>query len=265
MMLYKYHTINDDLKASLAEQYVWFSAPSSFNDINDSALRLDSRYTEEEILRELDFVRAQIYRIASMQQDYSTNPLLLEAQAQHFFSSILMDRGPEGQPDHNGRLHASVEKSLEDRRHRIGISCYSQGNSNELLWAHYAAAHYGLCLGIETAFDRECFQQLEQVKYVEVLPKLKLLSHMGENLKKLYTIKSSAWSYEQEVRAFQHGFGKYRMNPRCLVNVAFGIRTREADLNEICGVVRKRYGRQVALLQMTRGAGGKLALRALAD
>ena len=264
-MLYKYSPINDYLKASLAEQYVWFSPPSSFNDIKDSNLRLDHRYTEKEIRQEFDFIQYQIYRTALMQQDYSGNPEHLEADAQSFFSSVLADRGPDGRPDHSGRLHASVEKALEHRRQTIGISCYSQESPNDLLWAHYADAHYGVCLGIETTSDHECFQQLEGVKYVDVLPKVKLLSHMDRNLIELYTTKSSSWSYEREVRAFQHVCGSHRMDPRCLVNVIFGRRARGSDIDEICSLVRKKYGQQVRLLQMSLGEDGTRVFRDLSD
>jgi hypothetical protein len=264
-MLHKYSPINDNLKASLIEQYAWFSPPNSFNDIDDSRLRLDDRYTEEEIRREFDFHLYQIYGTAMKQQDFSNNPLDLEAGVRSFFSLVLADRGPDGRPDHSGRLHASIEKALEVRRQTIGISCYSQDSRNKLLWAHYADAHYGVCLGIETAFDHECFPQLERVKYVDVLPKLKLLAHMGRNLVELYTTKSSEWSYEREVRAFQHVYGKHRMDPRCLANIVFGMRARESDINEIRSLVRKKYGQRVIILQVRQGQEGELVFQALSD
>jgi Protein of unknown function (DUF2971) len=68
------------------------------------------------------------------------------------------------------------------------------------MWAHYADKYQGVCLGIETAFDKECFVQLNPVEYIDRLPQLKLLSHMGTNLVTLYTTKSSSWSYEREAR-----------------------------------------------------------------
>jgi hypothetical protein len=262
MMLYKYSAITDYLKASLAERYVWFSPPSSFNDINDSRLRLDDRYSDEDVRREFEF---QLYLSRTLPMQHAINPLDLDAAARALFSSVLADRGPDGRPDHSGRLHASVEKALELRRQTIGISCYSQDSRNELLWAHYGNAHYGVCLGFETSLDNKCFQQLEQVKYVDVLPKIKLLSHMGDNLIELYTTKSSAWSYEREVRAFQHVSGVHPMDPRCLINVVFGERASGSDIDEISSLVRDKYGLRVELLRASHGEGGALAFRALSD
>jgi hypothetical protein len=260
MMLCKYSAINDYLKASLAEHYLWFSPPSSFNDINDSRLRLDERYTDDEIRREFEFHQ---HLIRAMPHDHSINPLELEAEARSFLSSVLADRGPDGRPDHAGRLHASVEKALEMRRQTIGVSCFSQESRNELLWAHYGNAHYGVCLAFDSSFDGKCFQQLEHVKYVDALPKIKLLSHMGEGLVQLYTTKSSSWSYEREVRAFQHVYGRHRIDPRCLVNVVFGERASGSDIHEISSLVRDGYGSQVGLLRARHGEDGALAFHAV--
>jgi len=260
MMLYKYCAINDYLRASLTEQYVWFSSPDAFNDINDSGLRLDDRYTDEDIRREFEF---QLYLSRTLPMQSAVSPLELEAAARSLFSSVLADRGPDGRPDHSGRLHASVVEALKIRRQSIGISSFSQDSHNELLWAHYGGAHYGACLGFETSLDNHCFQQIEPVKYVDVLPKIKLLSHMGGNLVELYTTKGSAWSYEREVRAFQHASGAHPVDPRCLVNVVFGERARGSDIDEISRLVRDKYGPRVGLLQASHGEDGALALRAV--
>jgi hypothetical protein len=264
MMLYKYTRIDNYLKANLIGHQLWFSRPSDFNDINDSNLRLDDRYTDEEIRLEANFVEEQIYRDAIIGKDLSDNVLQRVAEARSVYQSVLADRGPDGRPDFGHRLHRSVEAVLEYRRQNIGILCLTQENRNELMWAHYADKYQGVCLGIETDFDRECFVQLNPVTYVDRLPKVKLLSHMGQNLVALYTTKSSSWSYEKEVRAFQHVFGNHRMDPRCLVKVLFGLRVRPADMKEICSLVRDKYGRQVELLQMSKGKEGDLEFRALA-
>jgi len=262
MVLYKYSAINDGLKASLRDHYVWFSSPTSFNDINDSGLRLDDRYTDEDIHRELEF---QLRLSRTLPMPRGVDPRDLEAAARSLFSSALADRGPDGRPDHSGRLHASVENAFKMRRQAIGISCFSQDSHNKLLWAHYGGAHYGVCLGVETSLDTRCFPQLEQVRYVDVLPKVKLLSHMGDNLVKLYTTKSSEWSYEREVRAFQHAAGAHAMDPRCLVSVAFGERASESDVDEISRLVRDNYGSRVALLRASHEEDGALAFRGLSE
>ena len=265
MMLFKYSRISSNLKTNLKERQIWFSAPRDFNDIDDSALRIDWQLTDEDIKNEFFFFQQQIYTDATMRGDFSNKPVALENAAQRYFSSILADRGPDGAPDHSGKLRESVTQTLEWRRNTIGISCFSQENMSRLLWSHYADGDRGVCMEIDTTFDSKCFPQLEVVNYVDTLPKIKLLSHMRANLITLYTTKSREWSYEREIRAFQHAHGNQPMDPRCLVNLYFGERAAPDEVNEISDIVRDKYGKQVGLHQMVRGSDGEREFRTLLD
>jgi len=256
-MLYKYSKIADHLKTNLREHQIWFSAPIDFNDIDDSALRIDWQLTDQDIWAEFDFTKQVIYQSALANEDHSSGPEILENQEYLFFMSILADRGPDGAPDHSRRLQANVKKALECRRQTIGISCFSQDNVNRLLWSHYADGDRGVCIGIDTELDSRCFPILEVVNYVDVLPKIKLLSHMRANLITLYTTKSKEWSYEREIRAFQHSRGNHPMDPRCLVNICFGERASPDDVKQITDIVRDKYENRVELHKMVRGVDGK--------
>jgi hypothetical protein len=265
MMLFKYSNITDYFKINLRERQIWFSAPCDFNDVDDSALRIDWQLTDEDIWNEFIFIQRQIYHSAMVNKDYSNGPVVLENAARQYFLSILADRGPDGVADKGGNLRASVTRALEWRRQTLGICCFSQDNLNRLLWSHYADGDRGVCIGIETTFDSQCFPKLEVVNYVDALPKIKLLSHMMTNLITLYTTKSSEWSYEREIRAFQHTRGNYRMDPQCLVSCFFGERASPDDVNEIRDIVRDKYGKQVGLLKMIRGLDGEREFRPLPD
>lgn len=264
-MLFKYFKITDYLKTNLRERQIWFSAPCDFNDVDDSDLRIDWQLTDEDIWNEFGFLQQVIYQSAMMNKDYSCKPADLESQVRMDFMSMLADRGPDGTPDHSGKLRAPVTEALDLRRRTIGISCFAQSNLNRLMWSHYADGDRGICIGIDTKFDSECFLQLEVVNYVEALPKIKLLSHMRTNLITLYTTKTSEWSYEQEVRAFQHTKGNHPMDARCLVSVFVGERISRNDLEEIRDIVRHKYGKEVDLLQMIRTESGRRNFESLAD
>ena len=116
MLLFKYSKITDHLKTNLRERQIWFSAPSDFNDVDDSALRLDWQLTDDDIWNEFGFVQQQIYQSAMVNQDFSQRPVMLENSARQHFLSILADRGPDGVADHSGRLRDSVTQALEWRR-----------------------------------------------------------------------------------------------------------------------------------------------------
>ena len=265
MMLFKYFKVTDYIKTNLRERQIWFSAPCDFNDIDNSALRIDWQLTDEDIWNEFSFIQQQIYQSAIINEDYSNSPFIIENKLRLRFMSILADRGPNGAPDHSGNLRASMTKSLEWRRKNIGISCFSQDNMNRLLWAHYAHGDRGVCIGIETEFDNRCFPQLEMVNYVDTLPNIKLLSHMRANLIRLYTTKSKEWSYEREVRAFQHACGNHSMDPRCLVSIFFGERMSPDGIKEIIDIVLDKYGKKVNLLKMFRGVDGEREFRTFSD
>ncbi len=256
MMLFKYSKVTDYFKTNLRERQIWFSAPVDFNDVDDSALRIDCRFTDEEVKNEFLFIQQQIYQTAFINKDFSDRPILMENEAELFYKSIFADRGPDGAPDYHGRLRDSVLAGLEQRRRNIGISCFSQDNTNRLLWSHYADGDRGVCMAVETSFDNHGFPQLEAVTYVDVLPQIKLLSYMGNNLVTLFTTKSREWAYEREIRAFQHKCGNYPMDPRCLLNIYFGERTPPDEIREIVEIVRNRYGKQVGLLRMVRAPDG---------
>lgn len=57
MILFKYCKITDHFKTNLREKQIWFSAPSDFNDVDDSALRMDWQLTDEDIWNEFELQR----------------------------------------------------------------------------------------------------------------------------------------------------------------------------------------------------------------
>jgi hypothetical protein len=265
MRLFKYFKISDHSKANLSDRQVWFSAPNDFNDIDDSDLRLDWQLTDEDVRNEFLFLQQQIYQMALAAKDLSEKPVAMEAALRSQYETILADRGPDGAPDHSGTLRARMTEVLAFRRQTIGISCFSQDNLNRLLWSYYADGDRGMCIEIETDVDARCFQRLEAVHYVNVLPKIKLLTHMLENLITLYTTKSSKWAHEREIRAFQHSRGHCPMEPRCLENCFFGERASPAEVEQIRHIVRDRYGKSVGLFQMIRREDGEREFRPLTD
>jgi hypothetical protein len=203
--------------------------------------------------------------VAVLTGNLSSDVLDQEAALELEFSATLADRGPGGRPDQGGFLRRVTMEALEIRRNTIGISCFAQDSITNYLWGQYADSHLGICLGIETDHDKRCFQQLEEVHYEDPLPKFKVLSHMGRNLRRLYTTKETQWAAEREIRAFQHTCGPWKMNPECLVEVYFGIRAEPRTVEEVTDIVRLAYGSQVRLFRTTRVEGNKLGFESLND
>ncbi len=92
-------------------------------------------------------------------------------------------------------LSASMEAAIQDR---YRVLCLGSTPDCELMWAHYAAKHSGICLEFST--QNETFGGALRVSYREDYPLLDLTSHeYSDNLATLLT-KSAAWWYEREYR-----------------------------------------------------------------
>ena len=74
------------------------------------------------------------------------------------------------------------------------ISCFSEMNDSELMWAHYGNHLEGVCLCFDTTLDVELFKYVQKVDYSLHRPTISL----GDF--NVYFTKSLAWSYEQEWR-----------------------------------------------------------------
>lgn len=97
-------------------------------------------------------------------------------------------------------------KLIQDLVHVLskdwGVICFSETWKSNLMWAHYADKHKGLCLG----FDIEQTQQLTKIEYLrqrKALPKnykQDFKSIASELLATCLKVKSIEWDYEKEHR-----------------------------------------------------------------
>jgi hypothetical protein len=285
MLLFKYGKDDTYLRENLFDYRLWFSVPGRFNDLNDSALSLAQRLTDEDIRTELApqlralalrerVLLSRLAQVTEMADVIETVELLttLSQTKQVLTDSVndaIADRGPDGTPDQHGAHRRQMEEALKYRRtgedksaevlaqpedekisSSIGISCFSKDCDNHNLWGVYGDNHKGVCIAVESDNDNVCFQELREVVYEDTLPKLGAMT--TENLIKLYSTKHARWwAHECEVRAFQHRAGSHKIDRRCLVGVFFGVRATKETITGICDIVRDRYGPpRVPLFQM---------------
>jgi hypothetical protein len=81
--------------------------------------------------------------------------------------------------------------------HRYKVYCVGTKPDCQLMWAHYAASHSGICLEFST--DNDVFSSAIKVEYLEQFKPHDFLGGGDQNLLPLIT-KSRAWSYEGEYR-----------------------------------------------------------------
>lgn len=276
-MLCKYGKDDQYFRENLRNSRIWFSTPSKFNDLNDCALsfeRLDDDDIRGHLASNLEALtateRVLHSRLANATEAAEVAEIngLLEALKeaadvlQQAGEQALADRGPEGLPDHSGKLLKSIQDAFTFRRgsvahpanaklsDSIGISCFSDDCDNHNLWGVYGDNHQGVCIAVEPSHDPKCFQELRAVRYEATLPRLKA-PLLEEQLIKFYSTKSARfWSHEREIRAFQHEAGSYEMNRQCLVGVFFGTRASPETVRDITEIVDSKYGLHVPLFRM---------------
>ncbi|HEY1399383.1 DUF2971 domain-containing protein [Roseateles sp.] len=130
---------------------------------------------------------------------------------------------------------------------KSGIFSLSYTPLSELIWAHYGGSHKGFCIG----YDLDKLVEFEpalhsciDVKYQDAVPVLRSNQFIGRKtpeaaLQEMLGIKSTAWSYEQEVRVVTAPPGVHAHDFRAVKTVYFGLRcpesTRMAVMEALAG------------------------------
>lgn len=105
-----------------------------------------------------------------------------------------------------------LKKELNIKRDRIFMACFSECKSSLLMWAHYANAHKGYCIGYK-------FNDIFDLYGINILPvtytkdfltidNLETFKDHHETFIKACKTKSLEWSYEKEWRLL----GRYKIN-----------------------------------------------------
>ena len=176
--------------------------------------------------------------------------------------------------------HYSVEllkDKLEDVLSRIGVCCFCRAKKNQLMWAHYAEKHTGICIGFNR---RELLRNLsvtgvEDVAYQSQHPlhnisgQIALLAHDEvPSMKRLLEVfihpllktKYSYWKYERETRFIAPNSGLQSISNRAIQSLTFGLKTSDEDKERVYEELKKPQWKHVLLFQFHILALALLAL-----
>lgn len=143
--------------------------------------------------------------------------------------------------------------SLKDPHLGAGIACFTIKADDQLMWAHYAKNHTGVCLYYEIprsyfwdkypADGREhFFGGATQVFYGQNAFTRWLISGnlteasddpAGSTVARIFSTKSKCWEHEEEYRVVMNRPGAIYLEPSFLKQVTFGLKTSELDRKEI--------------------------------
>jgi hypothetical protein len=252
--LYRYRRIDEWLIQYLQDQRLYFSSPLAFNDPFDFDLECIIAGSPQALLAS--------YRgyLAVVQSDALSKIRMLEARTidyqsdpppyrRHYDEAFVLYRR---QFDFVTReLEAISQRSDEEQAERLlvgswnekkrllaqgyGVLCFSESNSNMLLWSHYADGHRGVSLEYDSAerpVKRWKNWQFLRVGYT--VDRRIDISRVGfhEAFIHLLSTKGVDWAYEREhrlVTLLGPGYQEGRM--QALTGIIFGARISENPLD----------------------------------
>ncbi|WP_115462136.1 DUF2971 domain-containing protein [Winogradskyella aurantiaca] len=220
---YKYSTINNNLKDSIANGRLWYNTSSNFNDPFDCRAYLNFGSTEKECRKNFDkFNRAFNNDLPEINKKV-WNHLLKKPNDFNLMNSYSAAN--------------NIEKS-------IGVTCFSENYNNTLMWSHYADSHKGLVLEFKKDINGSLSRKMLPVNYFENYPIINVSDYTEEQMISIvYQVicaKGIDWEYENEWRAITaNGSGLEEFDKSELSGVIFGLNTEENHKKEIFDLIQK--------------------------
>ena len=189
-MLYRYRPGNSRDIDSIRQDTIWLSTLKEYNDpfeirayidfegVVDSFLRMDPKTVEHMRLHHID----------------KNHPL---------YKKCINDIKARGQ---------KLQDELSMKQLRVFTACFCENKSSLLMWAHYANAHKGFCIGynfkdIVGKFGTNIVPVIYSQDY-SVIRSYETFVDYDEFFLNAWRSKSEEWSYEKEWRLA----GEYRIN-----------------------------------------------------
>jgi hypothetical protein len=206
--IYKY-VDKSTFNTIIENQSLKFTYPQNFNDPFDSSVdRIEFKMVENLcalVKADLD----EVTRIFGKQLKYFS-----EEDFEHYYKS-------------------SVIQKIEE----TAITCFSLDNLNQLMWAHYADKHQGVCLVFDLKLNESPFIDITYEKLnfgvvnYETSNKLNYLEDKYTTINTLLNSKSKDWEYESEFRiSAMINEDCYRFNPEFLQGVIFGLKFPKEEI-----------------------------------
>ena len=204
-MLYKYRNCNDEngtknpyIESTLKDGTLFFSKPSSFEDVHDCEVNIKMYATNAEIRK---YIREELFTI-----DKTIEP-------------EFHRKGYWGNP----QKFAAYFNTLPTKKNadKLGINCLCKNPLNKDMWVKYASKE-GICIGYKTQrVANSNVIELKETVYYDNIP-AKYLAYLDVNykdtghpeinrlptkefldtLKEVFLIKDTCWSFEEECRSF---------------------------------------------------------------
>lgn len=205
-----------------------------------------------------------------MKKLLNINPYYSEIPMINGFIKSIIKVKPELKIDLN-QISETFKKTINEKLDAIKdtalISCFSKRNDSILMWSHYADSHRGVCL----EFEKPKQEEFAEVEYTNKRPTIKMynlfstyIAHdfigkkieaegfkYAKDLIKPFFIKSTDWSYEEEIRCLfstkdyekdkiSYYGENYFVNVGKIKKIYIGSKAKGPDIDEIIRLARHR-------------------------
>ena len=202
MLLYRYFGADRALDF-LRTLRLFFTSPKYFNDINELSPFVIKTFSQTEYLNHFitkDYLRPVF--------ESWTNAGLFSGTLEQFMRRARTD--PKVEQEVHSRVAwacTGLQKHFKDvMSEHTAVCCLSELPTSNLMWAHYADSHKGLCLAVDFVESNLKLVDIVKVDYrdekVQIPPWF--LDLTNEERNKYYSLissrKGTEWSYEVEHR-----------------------------------------------------------------
>lgn len=194
--LYKYFPNAKNALKVINNGQIHLEAPETYNDIFDGAItitmeQLDLLLVPDDVVEEI--VRYTHSDYKSKIKAIICNDDFSNCENMKQVREVLLDKNISKEIIED-TFKNIIAKFINVKAPNNLITCFSETNSSELMWAHYGSHLEGVCLCFDTTLDSELFKHAQKIDYSLHRP---VASRGNFNM---YFTKSLTWSYEQEWR-----------------------------------------------------------------
>ena len=209
MIIFKYFRWNEYAKRLFKDGELFFSSPQATND-------------PYEYQAEIVFHGSEVVEKIKSLPDEIREPLVAKCKASRDYTQPIFD------------MH---KKEI----FKYGICSFTHSYNSQLMWAHYAEQHNGICVGFETGLLQSPDVKFLDVNYRIAPPLVNIFGTEEEHLLQVSS-KYIEWSYEKEIRAIKKfdavlpendSKRKWIIDKKAIQYVLMGYRTTPEQSREI--------------------------------
>lgn len=195
-------TVIDKWRAIALDGYLFYTSPQFFNDPFDTPLPNAPQIVPP--IKKRKEIIEKIREIISIKKN-EIDRLLYSEDFDRALGLVIENRVPD--KNLGDELLATIRREKMAYKEEVAISCFSETNNSQLMWAHYAGSYSGFCIEYDfnRIHDKAFLKGIAKVEYADEKPCAEQFDDVNEYKAKIVLTKSKCWAYEKEWRSRKIG------------------------------------------------------------